>query len=214
MGRVGREVHVERRAARRLPYEVLCGLGVQVGVVYLGAVVANDLTVLVYVVGGGAGVGSFPGVPPVPARRHVGGRGIVTVAVQPIAVEVLADEDGVVSRSVEPGGYRGVLEPVVVEVPEAPHRRHVDPHSMVVGVLAPQSACPGGTAQRTSYPRLCELHTLTGQEALCIGHVVQVRGSHVVCEYEHDIGPRRICYLGETTLRLASRHAKAGKYAY
>src|SRR5215212_7266416 len=120
MGRVGREVHVERRAARRLPYEVLCGLGVQVGVVYLGAVVANDLTVLVYVVGGGAGVGSFPGVPPVPARRHVGGRGIVTVAVQPIAVEVLADENGVVSCSVEPGGYRGVLATVVVEVPETP----------------------------------------------------------------------------------------------
>src|SRR5215210_3954705 len=110
--RVGGEVHEERRSARRLPYEALGGLGVQVGVVDLGALVGDYPTILVDVVGGGARVSSLPGVPSVPARWHVGGRSVVAVAVQPVAVEVLADEDGVIARGVEPGGYRRALEPL------------------------------------------------------------------------------------------------------
>jgi hypothetical protein len=121
VGRIGRQVHEERTAARCVPYEALGGLGVQVGVVCLGAVVGDYPTVLIDLVGGvGATVQPLPGVPLIPARRHVGTWSAVAVAVQPVAVEVLAHEDGVVSRGVEPGGYRGALQPLIKELPEPP----------------------------------------------------------------------------------------------
>jgi hypothetical protein len=86
-------VHEEWCPASRLPYEELGGLGVQVGVVSLGSVVGDYLAILVEVkFGVGTSVRSLPGVPCVPAGRHVCGRSVVTVAVQAVGVEVLADK--------------------------------------------------------------------------------------------------------------------------
>src|SRR5215207_2845445 len=65
----------------------------------------------------------------------------------------------------------------------------------------PEDGRSGGTAKGTGYPRFGELHALIGQEVLGVGHVVQVRGSHVVGEYEQDVRPG-IHHLCEAPLCL------------
>src|SRR5919202_745378 len=72
VGHVGSEVHEEWCPASRLPYEVLGGLGVQVGFLDIRAVIGDYLAILVDVVFGiGVPVFSFPTVPLIPAWRHV-----------------------------------------------------------------------------------------------------------------------------------------------
>ena len=101
-----------------------------------------------------------------------------------VAVEVLADEHGIVACIVEPGGYRGVLQSLAAKFLEAPQQRAIAQDTMVVGVLAPQDRRPGGAAQRIGHESSGEFYASTGQEVLVLGHVTEVRGSHVVGEHE------------------------------
>src|SRR5205823_7787064 len=98
------------------------------------------------------------GVPLLPAGRDVR-RAL-------IAVEVLAEQRGVVAPGPEPGGDRRP----VAELLEAAVWIRVAPHSRLAGVLAGQDGGAAGTAQGIGDEAVGERHAVSDQVGLELRH--------------------------------------------
>ena len=125
------------------------------------------------------------GVPLVPARRHVVQRRPSGAQVLlAVAVEVLADQAGLVPRPLQDRGDRTSIrersEAVGLEV-------GVD--VVVVRVLPAQEARPGRAAQRVRRERVLEAQPPALQEASYVRHPPQVVPAHVVGLDDQHVGP-------------------------
>ena len=137
--------------------------------------------------------------PPVPPGRHV------VVAVQRVAVQVLADERGCVAGVVEPGRERRAL----VEA-RVPGRAEVRDDAGVVWVLAREDARPRGTALRRGRVVPVERHALAGEEP-DVPHA-PVRVEPLVVGDDHDdVEARRPARRRSSAARVAGDPERQGE---
>ncbi len=175
VGAPGPHGQEERRPfGRGPPDEVRRLVGKQVGVVtpnpaYL-AVVVDPL----------APGFAQPGEPLVPARWFV--RLVV-------AVQVFADELGLVAAPVQPGSRRRLVLHRVTELVVSSRGPHVAPYAVIVGVLPAQNRGPAGAAHRVGDVRPAKDRAVLGHDVAQPVQVPQGMVIQVVGEDEDDVGP-------------------------
>src|SRR5215210_6888141 len=194
VGGVDGEIHEKRSVLAFLASHEVLGETrkriVEVGI----PLVSDQLPVLVQLRGP---CGPVPFVPP---RRNVVAANVA------VAVEVLAEQGRLVTRVVEPGGYRGSLSPQLAEGLETPHRRTVAPDQVVVWVLSGQDRGPGGTAERVGDEGVVEGQAFVGHVRFERRYLPDRPSVQVVRKYEDDIGTAR-CFCGPP-LYLSGRQEK------
>ena len=116
------------------------------------------------------------------------GRDVVGIAAGGISVQVLADHGRAVALGLEPGGERRALLARIVERLEAPVRRSVEEHAVVVAIHAGEDRGARGAADRDADVGGRERDPAIADEALDPGHEREGPRVEVIGDDEDDVG--------------------------
>jgi hypothetical protein len=181
--RRGRDPEEERLTARRALADETHGLPrdhVRLVVARSLAVVAQAAVLVEREAEVVVGAGVDAAVPVVPADRD-----LARVALA-VLVEVLADQGGVVARTLQPDRQRLAL---VAEGVVAPVREVVPRHSVVVRVLPGEERGPRRAAERVVHVAVRERRARAPDQLAHLGHDAHVGRALVVGGHDNDVGP-------------------------
>src|SRR5918997_1919236 len=126
-----------------------------------------------------------------------------------IAVEVLAEEGGLVATLLQACSDRILLQPLVAKLLEAPIGGLVALYAAGVGVEAGEDGGPRGAAQRLAGEGSLEGGALLGQQGAQVGHLLSGGVVQIVGENEDHVGP--VGYLLCSRGRHERRRATGGE---
>src|SRR3712207_660468 len=112
-----------------------------------------------------------------------------------VVVEVLAEQAGSIAALLQPDSDRALLVPLGAELLEAPVRRRVAPHVMVVSVKAGEDGGPRGATQRVADEGVLERGTLFDHRGAQLGHLLNGGEVQVVHEEEDYVGSSSSIHL-------------------